>query len=113
MHTDPMAEDRANPFFEQGRRLRWLRQAERVPSQVAFAKRLGWTQSGYNQFETGERRVPTDKVLQLSRVVPGFDPIWLWEGEKRGLSFDLRQRIEAEEAKESEQNDNRQTSRGG
>jgi hypothetical protein len=30
-------------------------------------------------------------------MIPGFDPIWLWEGDKRGLAFDLRQRIEAED----------------
>jgi hypothetical protein len=42
-----------------------------------------------------------DKALQLRAKIPGFDPIWLWEGDKRGLSFDLRQRIDAEEVKET------------
>jgi hypothetical protein len=42
-----------------------------------------------------------DKALQLRSKIPGFDPLWLWEGDKRGLSFDLRQRVEAEEAKET------------
>jgi hypothetical protein len=88
------------PFAEQGRRLRLLRQAERKGSGVAFAKYLGWNQSGYSQFETGMRRVPAEKALQLVRVIPGFDPLWLWEGNKRGLGFDLRERIEEEEAKE-------------
>ena len=97
-----MADDSENPYFEQGRRLRWLRQAEKIKSGVAFAQHVGWGQSGYSQFETGKRRVPTDKALRLSAKIPGFDPLWLWQGEKRGLSFDLRQRIEAEEAKENE-----------
>ena len=88
------------PFWEQGRRLRLLRQAEGIPSGSAFAVRVGWPQSSVSQFETGLRRVPMDKVIQLRQRIPGFDPIWLWEGDKRGLSFDLRQRIEAEEAKE-------------
>jgi hypothetical protein len=28
----------------------------------------------------------------------GIDPLWLWTGEKRGLSVDLRRRIAAAEA---------------
>jgi len=89
------------PFFEQGRRLRWLRQAERINTGSQFAAKYNWPQSGYSQFETGKRRVPRDKVLQLAKLIAGFDPLWLWEGDKRGLSFDLRQRIDAEEAKEN------------
>lgn len=91
------------PYFEQGRRLRWLRQAERISTGSEFAARFNWPQSGYSQFETGKRRVPMDKALQLAKLIPGFDVYWLWEGDKRGLSFDLRQRIEAEEAKDNAQ----------
>ena len=90
------------PFAQQGRRLRLLRQAERIPSGLAFAKKVNWPQSGYSQFETGVRRVTMDKALQLRKAIPGFDPLWLWEGDKRGLSFDLRKRIEEEEAKEAQ-----------
>lgn len=72
----------------------------RIDTASAFAARVGWPQSGVSQFETGKRRVPMDKAMQLRKAVPGFDPIWLWDGDKRGLSFDLLQRIEAEEAKE-------------
>jgi transcriptional regulator with XRE-family HTH domain len=88
------------PFADQGRRLRLLRQAEGINSGTAFAARLGWPQSGVSQFETGVRRLPLDKAMQLRATIPGFDPLWLWEGDKRGLSFDLRKRIEEEEAKE-------------
>jgi len=96
-----MAHNDESPFFEQGRRLRWLRQAERIATGSAFAAKVGWGQSGYSQFETGKRRIPAEKAIQLVRKIPGFDPLWLWEGDKKGLSFDLRQRIEAEEAKEA------------
>lgn len=89
------------PFADQGRRLRLLRQAERIPSGLAFAMKIGWGQSAYSQFETGMRRVTMDKALQLRKAIPGFDPLWLWEGDKTGLSFDLRRRIEEEEVKES------------
>lgn len=95
-----MAEEPKHPYWDQGRRLRWLRQAERIETASAFAVYVGWPQSGVSQFETGKRRVPMDKALQLRKKIPGFDPLWLWEGDKRGLSFDLRRRIDAEEAKE-------------
>jgi transcriptional regulator with XRE-family HTH domain len=92
------------PFADQGRRLRLLCQAEGMHSSAALAARLGWPgSSGISKFETGARRVPLDKALQLAAKIPGFDPIWLWEGDKRGLSFDLRNRIEDEEAKEQAQ----------
>lgn len=95
-----MGDQNEYPYTEQGRRLRWLRQAERIDTASAFAVRVGWHQSGVSQFETGKRRVPMDKALQLVKKIPGFDPLWLWEGDKRNLGFDLRSRIEAEEAKE-------------
>ncbi len=93
--------DDTNRFTEEGRRLRLLRQAEGYDSQIAFSHFLGWGQSGLSQFETGKRRVPSNKVYEMPRKIPGFDPMWLWHGEKRGLGFDLRRRIEAEEAKEA------------
>lgn len=89
------------PYFEQGQRLRWLRLAEGIPTGTAFAQRFNWPQSGISQFETGKRQVPRDKVLQLAGLIPGFDPLWLWEGDKRGLSFDLRSRIEQQEERET------------
>jgi hypothetical protein len=95
--------DSRYPFAEQGRRLRWLRQAEKIPTATAFAALLDWQQAGMSQFESGKRRVPMDKALQLRTRFPGFDPLWLWEGDKRGLSYDLRVRIEAEEAKEPQE----------
>jgi hypothetical protein len=86
------------PFAEDGRRLRLLRQAEGYDTAWAFAQYMGWSGSaGISQFETGQRRVPIDKALQLRDQIPGFDPVWLWTGDRRGLSFDLRKRIEAEE----------------
>lgn len=96
-----MTDDFDNPFIDQGRRLRLLRQAEGIRSGTAFAARLGWGQPGYSQFETGKRQVPANKVRELRSKIPGFDPVWLWDGDKRGLSFDLRRRIEEEEAKEA------------
>lgn len=95
-----MGEGTKYPYAEQGRRLRWLRQAEGIATATLFASQVGWPQSGMSQFETGQRQVPRPKAMQLRAKIPGFDPVWLWDGDKRGLSFDLRRRIEAEEAKE-------------
>ena len=98
-----MAREISNyPFAEQGNRLRILREAERIPTGTAFAAKYGWPQSGYSQFETGVRRIPLPKVQALPHQIPGFDPQWLWTGEKRGLGFDLRQRIEAIEKADAE-----------
>lgn len=99
MHFPVMGEPK-NPYLEQGQRLRLLRLALRIETGTAFAKQMGWPQSGYSMFETGARQLPRDKALDLSRKVAGFDPMWLWHGEKRGLSFDLLRRIEEQEARE-------------
>ncbi len=103
MHIEVMDEKQRNPYWDQGRRLRLLRQALKIPTGSAFALRFGWPQSGYSQFETGARVVPRDKALDLARKIPGFDPMWLWHGERRGLSFELLGRIEEQEALESNQ----------
>lgn len=95
-----MTREPEKPYADQGRRLRWLRQAERIMTGSAFAAKYGWPQSGMSQFETGARQIPARKALQLQKQIVGFDVNYIWTGEKRGLSFDLRQRIEAEEAKE-------------
>lgn len=101
MQAGSMSKEPNYPFAEQGRRLRLLRQAERYRTGTAFAAWLGWPQSGYSQFETGFRRIPLDKVLELGKI-PGFDPKWLWHNDKRNLSFDLRQRIEEQELLEEQ-----------
>jgi hypothetical protein len=99
------------PFADQGNRLRLVRLAEKIPTGVLFAQKLGWGQSGYSQFETGARQIPVPKVRAMATgQIPGFDAQWLWTGDKRGLGFDLRRRIEAiEEAeKAAEMNSNDQ-----
>lgn len=85
------------PFAEQGRRLRILRKAENVATGSLFAQKLSWSQASYSQFETGVRQIPLSKVQAMTRQIPGFDPQWLWHGDKRGLGWSLRQRIDAVE----------------
>jgi transcriptional regulator with XRE-family HTH domain len=85
--------------LKEARRMRQLRRAEGFgENAAAFAKRVGWTPTQLSNYENGLRRVPRDAALQLLKVIPGFDPLWLWLGEKRALSFDLRRRLEEVEA---------------
>jgi transcriptional regulator with XRE-family HTH domain len=85
--------------LDEARRMRQLRRAEGFgESAAAFAKRVGWTPTQLSNYENASRRVPRDAALQLLKVIPGFDPLWLWTGEKRALSFDLRRRLEEIEA---------------
>lgn len=80
---------------EEAHRMRLLRRAEGYAENApGFAKRFGWTVTKLYNYESGFRRVPRDAALQILRVTPGFDLVWLWTGEERGLSFDLRRRIE-------------------
>jgi transcriptional regulator with XRE-family HTH domain len=91
---------RSEPYAEEGRRLRLLRQAEGYPVAYAFAQKLGWPHSALSQFEAGKTRMQISRALDLRRLVPGLDLTWLYTGDARGLPYDLRKRIEAEEAKE-------------
>ena len=91
---------RRHRWEAEGRRLRWLWKAEGCDSALQFAVKMNWLQSAMNQFETGLRPVPLHKLRALSQRVVGFDVEWLWSGDTRGLSFDLRQRLEAAQAKE-------------
>jgi len=84
----------------EARRFRLLRGAEGYKSGAAWADYLGWAQSLVSMYETGQRRVSRDSALELLEKVPGFDPVWLWTGDKRNLAFDLRKRIEAMEGAE-------------
>lgn len=95
-----------NPNWDdpEARRLRQLRRAEGYgSSQGAFGAKLGWTQPEISMFERGERRVPRGKVLEMHKVIPGFDPLWLTEGRREALSFDLRTRLDRHEAEDEDQ----------
>jgi transcriptional regulator with XRE-family HTH domain len=81
--------------------MRLLRRAEGfAESAQGFAQKVGWSPTQLSNYESGDRRVPRDAALQLLKRVPGFDLAWLWTGEERGLSFDLRRRID--EARQAE-----------
>jgi transcriptional regulator with XRE-family HTH domain len=102
LHFKGMAKDQ-NPNWDhpEAKRLRQLRRAEKYGSaQAAFGQKLGWTQPEISMYESGNRRVPRNKVLAMHKAIPGFDPLWLIEGKLDGLSFDLRTRLEEAEEEE-------------
>jgi DNA-binding transcriptional regulator YiaG len=94
---------RADPkIHPEARRMRALRRAEGYgDSATRFAHYLGWTVVTLSSYETGFRRVPRDAALQLYKKIPGFDPLWLWTGEEKGLTINLRDRLRTAEAEES------------
>jgi hypothetical protein len=86
----------------EAQRMKALRRAEGYgDSATRFAHYLGWTLAALSSYEVGFRRVPREGALQLYKKIPGFDPLWLWTGEERGLSMDLRNRIRRAEAEET------------
>jgi transcriptional regulator with XRE-family HTH domain len=74
------------------KRLRQLRAAERYETATAFARKLGISVSRYTNFETG-KRLSIDVAQKIVQAVPGCTLDWLYNGEQRGLSLDLHQRL--------------------
>jgi hypothetical protein len=82
-------------------RMRALRRAEGyADSQSRWARFLGWTQEAVSNYEVGFRRVPRDAALHLREKVHGFDPVWLWTGDEKALTLELRKRLREAEAAE-------------
>jgi len=81
--------------------MRALRRAEGYEDSASrWARYLGFTDTALGNYETGFRRVPRDAALQLHKRIPGFDPLWLWTGEEKGLTVELRDRLRRAEAAE-------------
>jgi transcriptional regulator with XRE-family HTH domain len=74
------------------KRLRQLRSAERYETATAFARKLGISAPRYLNFEIG-KPLSIEVAQKIVRTVPGCSLDWLYNGEQRGLSFDLRQRL--------------------
>lgn len=83
----------------EARRIRALRRADGYGDSASrWAHHLGWTDTALSNYETGFRRVPRDAALKLHQKVAGFDPLWLWTGDERGLSVKLRDELRKAEA---------------
>jgi hypothetical protein len=104
-----MSENDTDPKNQpEAKRIRALRRAEGYGDNASrWAHYLGWTDTALSNYETGFRRVPRDAALKLYQKVPGFDPLWLWTGEERGLSLHLRDRLRKALADEEEEAETR------
>lgn len=77
------------------RRLRELRRAERIPTAVAFAERLGATTSRYGNIEAGSYALSIKVAHALVDAIPGMTLDWLYYGREGGLDLSLRDRLRA------------------
>jgi hypothetical protein len=85
------------------KRLRQLRAAERYETASAFARKMDISVSRYLNFEIGSP-LSIEVALKIVRTVPGCTLDWLYIGERRGLSFDLRERLSMVEELEARAN---------
>jgi transcriptional regulator with XRE-family HTH domain len=64
-----------------GARLAMAREQQRL-SQVEFAERLGLSPRAYQNYERGERELPSAVLVSLHEVF-GLDPLWILIGPER------------------------------
>lgn len=58
------------------------------PSQTAFAKRLGVSLARINNVLRG-KSLSRDLASRICQSVPGLTPMWLWDGDTRGMPVEL------------------------
>jgi DNA-binding transcriptional regulator YdaS (Cro superfamily) len=61
-------------------------------TQTAFAARLGVSVSRLNNVIKG-RPLSRDLCFKIVRLVPGMTPGWLWDGDARGMPWELVQAL--------------------
>jgi transcriptional regulator with XRE-family HTH domain len=89
------------PFADIGFRLLLVRTAL-GKSQKQIGEAVGSSESGWSQFESGERRITLDPALQLFRKF-GFSLDWVYENQAHHLGLDDRVRIEEARKKLAEE----------
>jgi DNA-binding XRE family transcriptional regulator len=88
------------------KRLRMLRAAAGYKTATAFAHALGILVPRYMNFEGG-KPLSIEVALKIVQTVPGCSLDWLYNGERRGLTFDLVQRLSEVEEGTSKANTGR------
>lgn len=73
-------------------RLKKLRHALGVPTQAAMANLLGMELGRWNHYERG-MPVPAPIAQAICRRFPGISMDWIYEGNPRGLSFEMGVRL--------------------
>jgi hypothetical protein len=74
------------------RRLRAIMAAEHIPTQDAFAARLGVDTKRLNNALVGYS-LSVDLAQRIKRAVPGMTRDWLYDGDENGLPVSLRDRL--------------------
>lgn len=57
-------------------------------TQAAFARRLGVSTTRLNNVMVGQP-LSRDLCYKIVRLVPGLTPHWLWDGDARGMPWEL------------------------
>jgi hypothetical protein len=68
--------------------------AEDIPSQEAFAAKLGIDKKRMNNPMVGYP-LSIDLAQRIKRIVPGMTRDWLYDGDEAGLPVSLRDRLRA------------------
>lgn len=63
-------------------------------TQIAFARKLGWTRARLNEFIKGKRGVTADAALDLARVLGTSAKVWM----NLQATYDLDQAIKRRKA---------------
>lgn len=75
-------------------RLRHLREMLGI-TQVAMAARLGMQVTRWNNYERGVGPVQAPEILRLKRMFPGLTSDWILEGDRKGLTMEIAERLDA------------------
>jgi DNA-binding transcriptional regulator YiaG len=80
---------------QRAERLRRVRELLDLPSQKAFADRLGISPQRWNNFERGAP-LTIEIAQKLLRIIPGLTLDWIYNGDRRGLTMELDRRLHDE-----------------
>ena len=73
------------------------------PTQTAFAKRLGVSLGRLNNVLRGSP-LGRDLAQKICQSVPGLTPMWLWDGDSRGMPVELVDGLVASEGRLNDNN---------
>lgn len=88
-------------FSPMATRLRLIRMAEGETNSSRWAKRMGWTLPQLSNYENGVI-ISRDAAIRMANTVPGLTTDYILRGVMDGMTVDLRRRIEAIEAAETQ-----------
>lgn len=90
--SDMPIKDPAGKDSDLAQRLRALMVAEGIPTQEAFAEKLGVEKKRLNNPFVGYP-LSIDLAMRMRNSIPGLTRDWLYDGDESGLSVSLRNRL--------------------